>query len=114
MAARFFMRLALVIALGRRCGRRFALTNLALINLALTSGFLMNRFVLGAAMCLAFFGLAAIAGGLFSAFLFAVVRGPVVQVGLGDSPPPSRCLASVAAVPIEGMIRRKIAIAPLE
>jgi len=108
------MRLALVIALGRRYGRRFALTGVAQTNLAPASGFVSSRFVLGAAMCLTFFALAAISGGLFSAFLFAVLGGPVVQVGLGDSPPPRRCLASVAAVPIQWMVRRKIAIAPLE
>jgi hypothetical protein len=65
-------------------------------------------------MCLALFALAAISGGLFSAFLFAVFRGPVVQVGLGNAPPPRRCLASVAAIPIQWLVRRKIAIAPLE
>ena len=87
---------------------------IALANFALASGFVISRFVLGAAMCLTFFALAAISGGLFSAFLLAVFGGPVVQVGLGDSPPPRRCLASVAAVPIQWMVRRKIAIAPLE
>ncbi len=91
-----------------------ALANLALTNLAPASGFVSSRFVLGPAICLAIFALAAISGGLFAAFLFTVFRGPVVQVGLGDSPPPRRCLASVAAVPIQWMVRMKITIAPLE
>jgi hypothetical protein len=91
----------LAIALGRCCG-------------PVRVGILGSRFVLDAALCLAFFALAAIAGGLLSAFLFAVFGGPVVQVGLGDSPSPSGFLTVAAAVPIEGMIGREVAIAPLE
>jgi hypothetical protein len=85
-----------------------------LVGVALVGGFWVSRFVLGPAICLLIFALAAISGGLFSAFLFAVFRGAVVQVGLGDAPPPSRLLTFAAAVAIQGMIGRKVAIAPLE
>lgn len=70
--------------------------------------------VLGSAVSLAFLASAAISGRLFSAFLFAVFGSPVVEVGLSDPPPPSRLPTFAAAVPIEGMIGREIAIAPLE
>jgi hypothetical protein len=105
MAARIFVRLALVIALARRYG---------LFGIRLASRFLLRSLVLGSTVSLAFFASAAISGGLFSAFLFAVFGGSVIEVGFGDSPPPSRLLTFAAAVPIEGMIGREIAIAPLE
>ncbi len=109
------MRLALVIALG---GTGVGVIGLGgrgwLASVALVGGFRVSRFVLGPAICLAIFALAAISGGLFAAFLFTVFRGPVVQVGLGNAPPPSRLLTFAAAVANQGMIGRKVAVAPLE
>ncbi len=105
MAARFFLRIVLVIALARVGGR----IGLSILN----DSRLLDSRLLDSGDSL-FLRLDAIAGRLLAAFFFAVLRRSVIQVGPGDPSPSRSRLTIVTAVPIEGMIGREKTIAPLE
>ena len=101
MAARFFVRVVLAIALARRRG----------IGRLILLGWLLQRVL----HCLfSLFEPHSIKSGLSSSVFFAVFGSAIFQICPGEPPSPSGGLTIATAVPIQGMVRRETTIASLK